>query len=74
MSAITRTVIISIHEMAQAFCEMQSDQQAEFFNEIAKQVQENWDAPFSAQVKFILESPVLTEKGLEIMESFHYEE
>ena len=73
MSAITRTITISIREMAHAFCEMNGCQQAEFFNEIAEEVRANWDAPFSAQVKFIYDAENLTPEGRKIMESFKHE-
>ena len=74
MSAITRTITISIREIAHAFCDMEAEQQAEFFNEIAKRIKEDWDAEFSAQVYFIYGCENLTSEGRKIMESFKNED
>jgi len=54
-------------ELAEEFCEMGCDQQAAFFNQIAKNIA-NWDNPFCFQLHNIKTSDVLTLDGRWVME------
>jgi len=54
-------------ELASEFCEMDCDQQARFFNHIAK-ITIDWDKPFCFQLHKIMTSDILTFDGRWVME------
>jgi hypothetical protein len=51
------------------FCEMNSKQQAEFFNEIAEIVKYEWGRPFEFQVREISSEGTLTDNARVIMKT-----
>ena len=57
----------SVKELAIEFCGWDEEQQAEFFNQIAKLVME-WDKPFCLQLHKVMTSDTLTYDGRWIME------
>lgn len=57
----------SAQELAIEFCEWDEEQQAEFFNQIAKLTIE-WDKPFCFQLSKIMLSDILTIDGRWVME------
>jgi len=68
-------VDITTKELADLFCNMMGDDQADFFSEIAENVK-GWDAAFCMQTEDISDSYKLTKEGREIMKtigeySFH---
>ena len=69
MITITHDVNINLtpQELASEFCEMDFDQQACFFNQIAK-ITIEWDKPFCFQLQNIMTSHVLTVDGRWVME------
>jgi len=58
---------VSVKETARLFCEMTSEEQAMFFNLVAKEVEE-WITPFEIQLSAIVSDKSLTEKGRRLME------
>lgn len=63
----TVTTEFSPRELAEIFCKMHSDEQAEFFNTINEEVQ-NWDHHLCFQLARICEEKVLTNGGREVMQ------
>ncbi len=55
-------------DLAVEFCEMNEDEQAEFFNLIAK-LSKEWDVPFIFQLQYITDSDVLNSDGRKVMAS-----
>jgi hypothetical protein len=53
-------------ELAEEFCNMDGDKQAEFFSEIAA-IKDTWDFPFVFQLQAITDSPKLTDEGRQVM-------
>jgi hypothetical protein len=68
--AITRKLEIAVflnpRELAENFCDMTADQQAEFFNSIAI-VRSSWSAPFTLQLNAVSGSKQLAKNGRSIM-------
>lgn len=69
--AIKRKIEIYFHitpaELAAVFANYDEKEQALFFNEIAKQV-DQWDCPFCFQTQSITDSEKLTDEGRQIMQ------
>ena len=67
---ITRTATIEIElspsELAKSFCRYNEDEQAEFFNQIGKEV-ESWGRCFCFQLQAITDSEELTDVGRGVM-------
>jgi len=63
----TFSVEISVEEIAMAFCEMDADEQACFFNLISE-ISSGWEKPFCFQLQKISDSKFLTTAGRNIME------
>lgn len=65
-----RTVEVEVNptpeELAQTWCEMSGDEQAQFFNAIGDIVN-LWNKPFAYQLGFISNSQDLTKKGRAIL-------
>jgi len=53
-------------ELASEFCNMDSEQQVIFFNEVAELV-EKWSEPFSFQLQWITDDPYLSDEARFIM-------
>lgn len=68
MQTITKTVEVKLtpEDVARLFCQMNNEEQAQFFNEIAEVV-ETWTQPFAYQLQAIANAPELTQKGRGIM-------
>lgn len=71
MITITRETLLSLvnvtpEEIAIMFCEMDSKQQAVFFNTIATLVV-GWEQDFCTQLRYVMKEPSLTTDGLNIM-------
>jgi len=68
---ITRKIDINIvqtvNEIAKAFCEMDSMEQADFFNTVALIVSK-WERPFCTQLQSITDEQMLTKEGRNVME------
>lgn len=64
---LTTTIELTPQELAFCFCNMDSEGQAEFFNEVAILV-ENWRKPFPFQLEMLSRSEHLTADGRRIME------
>ncbi len=54
-------------ELAFEFANMGDEQQAMFFNELAR-ITNKWDKPFCFQLQSIIDNPALTTDGRHIME------
>lgn len=54
-------------ELAFEFANMDNEQQAMFFNELAI-ITEKWEHPFCFQLQSLIETPFLTKEGRSIME------
>lgn len=54
------------HELAKAFCSMDSYEQAKFFNHVAELV-EQWDRGFCFQLQAITDETILTDQGRSVM-------
>ena len=54
-------------ELAFEFANMDNEQQAMFFNELAI-ITEKWKYPFCFQLQSLIETPFLTKEGRSIME------
>jgi hypothetical protein len=67
---IERTTITHIKpspaELAFCFCNASSEEQAMFFNEVARIV-EGWDRPFPFQLEMLRQEKGLTRDGREVM-------
>lgn len=61
-------VEITPAELALKFCQLDSDEMAEFFNEIAFWSGQ-WDIPFEFQMQHVTDSKSLREKGRHIMKT-----
>lgn len=57
---------LTIEEVAEAFCEMDSTEQAAFFNTVYATTSD-WAVPFCFQLQMITDDPVLDEGGRSIM-------
>lgn len=57
---------VSPEELAVAFCQMTSDEQAEFFNTIAREAR-GWNAPFAYQLQAITDEDTLSCEARYIM-------
>lgn len=68
MPTITKQVPVKLtpEDVAQMFCEMDSNEQARFFNEIAETVK-GWDQPFSFQLQAVTDKPELTSQARNVM-------
>lgn len=66
---ITReiTVKLTAEETAKAFCSLDGDQQAQFFNHVHA-ISQKWEAPFCFQLQWITDSKDLMPGGRKIME------
>lgn len=56
-------------DIASLFCQMDNEQQAEFFNAVADHVRETWTIPFCFQMSEVRHSKTLTVEGLDIMKT-----
>lgn len=63
---INADILLSSIEVANLFCSMDEEQQAEFFNAIGENVG-FWNAPFVFQLQAMIDTGALTEKGKRIM-------
>jgi len=67
---MNRTITIEIHptpeELAEIFCDMNSGDQAKFFNTIYK-ISSKWPNPFCFQLEAITKCKELSENGRSIM-------
>lgn len=54
-------------ELAFEFANMDDEQQAMFFNELAR-LTEKWEKPFCFQLQHLIDHPALTKEGKSIME------
>lgn len=61
-------ISISPQELAKEFCEMDSESQAIFFEEIYR-ITKTWDKPFYYQLHYIATSSKITKNGLHVMRS-----
>lgn len=68
MPTISKTLKVNIepHEAAEIFCDMDAEQQAQFFNHVGR-LTERWTNHLAQQLESIRSSGVLTEKGVYIM-------
>ncbi len=68
---ITKTIsaefVLSMKDLARAFCDLDQNEMAEFFNEVDKDVQERWVAPFEFQLEGLRTAENLSNGGREIM-------
>ena len=53
-------------ELAEEFCNLYDDEQAEFFNEIAN-ITNKWDKPFCFQLQSMVNTNILTDDAKYIM-------
>ena len=60
-------VIVTPAEVAEAFCCFFAEDQALFFNEVAKQVSK-WKAPFCFQLQYITDCPLLSDDARYVMQ------
>ena len=59
-------ITLRAEELAEQFCNMCSDEQADFFNEVARVVS-NWSNPFALQLQGITDEAHLNGKARYIM-------
>ena len=59
-------IVLSPQELATSFCEMDADQQATFFSEVAV-LTSGWERAFCFQAQYITDSGMLTDAGRSIM-------
>lgn len=59
-------ITLAPRQMAELFCNMDSQEQAEFFNHIGDIVAD-WPGPFCFQLQTITDDPALNNEGREIM-------
>lgn len=68
---LQRKVLVDVvptpDELAFVFCNMDDEQQAMFFNEIAR-ITDKWDKPFCFHLQSLSDHPALTADGRRIME------
>lgn len=64
--SVEAKVQITPEEMAEEFANMGDDQQAVFFNTLAK-ITETWSSPFSFQLEAIVTHPALTAEARAVM-------
>ena len=55
-------------DLAEAWCGMNSDEQAEFFNTLAV-VAHDWNALLDAQLQYLTDNPLLNDGGRDVMRS-----
>jgi hypothetical protein len=60
-------ITLSPDELAFEFANMGDEQQAMFFNELAR-ITAKWDRPFCFQLQYVVDHPELTREGRSIME------
>jgi hypothetical protein len=65
---VTVEVTLSPSELALEFANMNNEQQARFFNELAK-ITDEWEIPFCLQLQAVIDSESLTLQGRRIMEA-----
>lgn len=65
--SINIDIALTPEELAVEFCNMDGDQQAEFFSQIHLIVKRDWDMPFCFQLQSVTESKNLTKGGRSIM-------
>ena len=53
-------------DLAEAWCGMNSDEQAEFFNTLAV-LAHDWNAPLEAQLQYLNDNPTLNDAGRSAM-------
>jgi len=63
---INADIVLTVKDVAELFCQMDGEQQAHFFNCVAKEV-EKWNSPFVFQLQSILETEKLTTEANQIM-------
>jgi len=54
-------------DVAEAFCNLDGDQQARFFNVVARLVHEEWKEPFAMKLEYMTQSKYLSREGRNIM-------
>lgn len=59
---------ITPEDAAAAFCEFGSDEQAVFFNEVAR-ISQQWEAPFCMQMQHLTDDEDLKPAGRKIMDT-----
>ena len=64
---ITVDITPSPDELAFEFANMDDEQQAMFFNELAS-ITAKWESPFCFQLQYLVDHPALTKEGRSIME------
>jgi hypothetical protein len=64
---IIQEIQLTPKELATEFCEMDDEQQSEFFNQIGWIVQTRWDEPFEFQMQNIIDSSKLNDFGKNIL-------
>ena len=64
---IIQDVQPTVEELAVEFCEMDDEQQVEFFNQIGWIVKTKWDKSFAFQMQYIIDNPDLNEFGKYIL-------
>lgn len=64
---ITIDVVTTPDELAFEFANMDDEQQAMFFNELAR-LTAKWERPFCFQLQSLIDNPALTREGRLIME------
>ena len=69
-TAIVRRIEVAIQptplEIALAWCSMDADEQAEFFECVAK-ISKTWKSPLCMQLQYVQDSPKLTAEGSTVM-------
>jgi hypothetical protein len=60
-------VRLTVEELADEFCSLDANDQAEFFNRVGE-ITNQWDGGFSYQLYRIVTSPKLNEKGKYILD------
>jgi len=59
-------IVLTPEELADAFCDMDSDQQAKFFNSIAN-ITSSWDSKFYFQLQHITIEDILSDGARKLM-------
>jgi hypothetical protein len=67
MKVITTSIGLTPELLAEGFCSLRSDEQAEFFNHIAALASE-WEAPLGFQLQAITDEDGLTLAGRRVMQ------
>ncbi|MEJ8803159.1 hypothetical protein [Pontibacter sp. H249] len=60
---------ITPYEVARLFCNMDGDEQAQFFSEIGEITVREWAAPFCIQMATVEGSNFLQDKGRDVMKT-----